>query len=133
MRAAETRYFEASGRRLLRLSGEPLHGHIAEGILNWPVLVQREVGSLCTSWSTVERTPIETPWVGDDSRGQKVALYDVENFDDENPERKTRLTLEATSASGTLPGILWGIAGGRWYVLSTEMVEDKRSVQGWCS
>jgi hypothetical protein len=25
---------------------------------------------------------------------------------------------------------LWGFEGGRWYVLSTEMVEDEKSVQG---
>jgi hypothetical protein len=29
--------------------------------------------------------------------------------------------------------ILWGFEGGRWYVLSTEMVEYERSVQGWLS
>jgi hypothetical protein len=73
---------------------------VGEDIPTWPVLVQREIRPLYTGWSTVQRAPIETPWVGDDLRGQKVALYDVEPFDEESPERKgiTRLTLEAASA-----------------------------------
>jgi hypothetical protein len=108
---------------------------VGEDIPAWSVLVQREIRPLYTGWSTVERAPIETPWVGDDVRGQKVALYDVEPFDEESPERKgiTRLTLEAPSALGAVPRILWGFEGSRWYVLSTEMVEDERSVQGWYS
>jgi len=101
-------------------------------IPTWPVLVQREIRPLYTGWFTVERAPIETPWVGDDWRGQKVALYEVEPFHEESPERKgiTRLTLEAASALGVVPRILWGFEGGRWYVLSTVMVEDEKSVQG---
>jgi Pyruvate phosphate dikinase, AMP/ATP-binding domain len=108
---------------------------VGEDIPTWPVLVQREIRPLYTGWSTVERAPIETPWVGDDLRGQKVALYDVEPFDEESPERKgiTRLTLEAASALEAIPRTLWGFEGGRWYVLSTEMVEDEKSVQGWYS
>jgi hypothetical protein len=108
---------------------------VRERVPTWPALLQREVRPLSTGWSTVERAPIETPWVGDDLHGQKVALYDGEPFDEESPERKgiTRLTLEAASALGAIPRILWGFEGGRWYVLSTEMVEDEKSVQGWYS
>jgi hypothetical protein len=108
---------------------------VRERVPTWPALLQREVRPLSIGWSTVERTLIETPWVGDDVRGQKVALYDVEPFDEESPERKgiTRLTLEAASALGAIPRILWGFEGGRWYVFSTEIVEYERSVQGWYS
>jgi len=108
---------------------------VRERVPTWPVLLQREVRPLYTGWSTVERALIETPWVGDDVRGQKVALYDVEPFDEESPERKgiTRLTLEAASALVAIPRILCGFEGSRWYLLSTEMVEDEKSVQGWYS
>jgi len=78
---------------------------VRERVPTWPALLQREVRPLYTGWSTVERAPIETPWIGDGVRAQKVALYDVEPFDEESPERKgiTRLTLEAASTFGAIP------------------------------
>jgi hypothetical protein len=60
---------------------------VRERVPTWPALLQREVRPLSTGWSTVERALIETPWVGNDLRGQKVALYDVEPFDEESPEQ----------------------------------------------
>ena len=108
---------------------------VRERVPTWPALLQRQVRSLSTGWSTVERAPIEIPWVGDDVRGQKVSLYDVGPFDQESPECKgiSRFTLEAASALEAIPRILWGFEGGRWYVFSTEIVEYERSVQGWYS
>jgi hypothetical protein len=58
------------------------------------------------------------------------ALYDVEPVDERGgPERNSIacLTLEAATVLGTNARIRWGLEGDRWYVLSTEMVEDKTS------
>lgn len=104
-----------------------------EEIPTWPVLVQREVSPLYTGWSTVEEIPVEATRVGDHLGKNKVALYDVEPFGGEGPKRKgiTHLTLEAASALGDRPRIMWGLEDGTWYVLSIEMEEDEKSVQGW--
>jgi hypothetical protein len=65
--------------------------------------------------------------------GKKVALYDVEPFGAGSPERRciTRLTLEAASALGAgRRRIFWGLEGGVWYVLSTEIQGDEGPVEG---
>ena len=104
-------------------------------IPTWPVLIQREIRPLYTGWSTLERAPVETPRVSDHLGGKKVALYDVERVRGEGNQRQsiTCLTLEAASLLGTNAKILWGLEGGRWYVLSTNMLDDKKSIQGWLS
>jgi hypothetical protein len=99
----------------------------------WPVLIQRDISPLYTGWSTVEETPSETPEVGDRSGGKRVALYDVEPFGAESPERRgiTRLALEAASALGaSRRRFFWGLEGGVWYVLSTEIAGDVGPVEG---
>jgi hypothetical protein len=108
---------------------------VGEEVSTWSVLVQREISPLYTGWSTLETAPVETPRVGDHLGRKKVALYNVEPADGKGPERKgiTRLTLEAALALGARPRILWGLEGGRWYILSTEMVEDEKAEQGWLS
>lgn len=94
-----------------------------------------EISSIYTAWSIVEETPIETPRVGDPSRGQKVTLHDVEPSGGEGPERRgtIHITLETGAALGARPRIVWGLEGSIWYVLSTELAEDEKSVQGWFS
>jgi hypothetical protein len=108
---------------------------VCEEVPTWPVLIQREISPLYTGWSTVEETPIETPRVGGRLGGKKVALFDVEPFGAQSPERKgiTRLTLEAASVLGASRGIFWGLEDGIWYVLSAEIEGDEGPVQGWCS
>jgi hypothetical protein len=104
-----------------------------EGAPTWPVLIQRDMSPLYTGWSTVDETPIETPRVGDSSGRKKVALYDVEPFGAGSPERRgiTRLTLEAASALGaSRRRFFWGLEGGMWYVLSTEIAGDEGPVEG---
>ena len=105
---------------------------VGEEVPTWPVLIQRQISPIYTGWSTVETASVETPpGVGDPSGEQKVALYDVEPAGGEGSERKgiNHHTLEAASVLGDRPRILWGLEGGQWYVLSTEMVEDERSVE----
>ncbi|HEX5847901.1 MAG TPA: hypothetical protein VFY59_01795 [Rubrobacter sp.] len=103
-----------------------------EEVPTWPVLIQRKISPLYTGWSSVEETPIETPGVDDRLGEMKVALYDVEPFGAESPERNgiTLLTLEAASVLGASRGIFWGLEGGMWYVLSAEMEGDEGPVQG---
>ena len=105
---------------------------VCEEVPTWPVLIQRDISPLYTGWSTVEETPIDTLEVGDRLGGMKVALYDVEPFGAQSPERKgiTRLTLEAASVLGASRGIFWGLEGGMWYVLSTQIEGDEKRVQG---
>jgi hypothetical protein len=151
MKAAETSYFDASRDRLVRRPGEPHNEHgrgrvkapndLARAGLPLPDVVGavREAwlsadGLGWQSWSTVEETPIETPEVGDRLGGKKVALYDVEPFGAESPERrgKARLTLEAASALGSSRRrrIFWGLEGRMWHVFSTEMEGNEKPVQG---
>jgi len=64
------------------------------------------------------------------------ALYDVEPAGERaGPERKSiaGLTRKAASVLGMNAKIWWGLEGGRWYVLSTELAEDAKSVQGQLS
>jgi hypothetical protein len=134
-KASEVRLRYGSVSMEAVLKREIQNAALREGVSTWPVLVQREISPLYTGWSTVERMPTETPRVGDYLDGKKVVPRDVEASGGEGPERRciTHLTLEATSVLGARYRVFWGFEGGMWYVLSTEMGEDEKPAQGWCS
>jgi hypothetical protein len=98
----------------------------AQEIPTWPVLIQREIKPLYTGWSTTGLAISHEVSAGLASDEKEVALYAVEPTGGEGKGHQgiTRLTLEAASVLGTNAKIWWGLDGGRWYVLSTETVED---------
>jgi hypothetical protein len=105
---------------------------VTQEIPTWPVLIQREIYPLYTGWSTTGSATFQKVSAGQASGEKKVALYAVEPTDGERNERQsiTHLTLEAASVLGTNAKIWWGLEGGRWYVVSTEMADDEKSVKG---
>ena len=106
---------------------------VGEEVPTWSVLIQREISSLYTGWSATGSATFREASAGQASGEKKVALYDVEPAGGEGNQGMTHLTLEAASVLGTNAKIMWGLEGGRWYILSTEMVEDEKSVQEWLS
>lgn len=112
-----------------------LAARAAQEIPTWPVLIQREIKPLYTGWFTTGLAIPHEVSAGQASDGKEVALYAVEPTGGEGNGRQgiTHLMLEAASVLGTNAKIWWGLYGGRWYVLSTETVEDQKPVKGWLS
>ena len=119
-----------------RLRWQIQNAAVGEEVPTWPVLIQKEISPLYTSWSTTGMVSVRGAKESKHLSTTTGELYDVEPVGERaGPERKSiaGLTLEAASVLGMNAKIWWGLEGGRWYVLSTELAEDAKSVQGQLS
>jgi hypothetical protein len=116
-----------------RLEWQIQNAAVGEEVPTWPVLIQREISPLYTGWSTTGMVSVGGAREGKHMGSKMGALYVVEPAGERaGPERKSiaHLTRKAASVLGMNAKIWWGLEGGRWYVLSTELAEDAKSVQG---
>ena len=79
-----------------------------EELPTYPLLVQRETYPEYTGYSTTAEVSHSEPG---------AALYEVEPVEAENIASLTR---QAAAALGTPARLIWGLEGGRWWLISVE-------------
>lgn len=89
-------------------------------IPTWPVLVQRELHSEFTGWSTTDDLREESGHPARKTHRERITLHDIEPAHAARSRYTSiaRLTREAGSVLGEPVQLEWGLREGQWYVLS---------------